>query len=247
MRLSQELVKRLKRNISKFNLKHRVTVKQIYMNVWSEEFWKDSGGGSRGDHNYSKALTQMLKQMHVGQEGGREKGGRWRTSWHKGKACVSWKPRVGMAGGEDLLWDLGATWAENEGLPSSLQVWEVFPDSTRWAELVSLVGESRRWLCEQWAEGSLVPRGLSLGLTPETFPEMGAFAASLICEHALLAKQGLRFINSTLSFTWRLIFMKHIKTSYPWPLWQKDSLRQETQASFHLEISLEMKGMCQKY
>lgn len=33
MRLLQELVKWLKGNVSKFNSKHRVTVKQIYMNV----------------------------------------------------------------------------------------------------------------------------------------------------------------------------------------------------------------------
>lgn len=125
LRLLQELVKRLKRSISKFNLKHRMTAKQIYMNVWSEEFWKDSGGGSRGDRNYSKALTQMLKQMHVGQEGGWAKGGRWGTSWHKGKARVSRKTRVGMAGGEGILWALGATGAEDEDLPSSLQGWEL--------------------------------------------------------------------------------------------------------------------------
>lgn len=68
----QELVKRLKRNCSKFKLKYHVTVKQIYRNVSGKEFWKGSGGGrweSRGDPNYSKALTQMLKQMLVGQEG----------------------------------------------------------------------------------------------------------------------------------------------------------------------------------
>lgn len=51
--------------------------------------------------------------------------------------------------------------------------------------------------------------------SPESFPEMGAFAASLICEHALLANQGLWFINTALPFTRWLIFMKYIKASYP--------------------------------
>lgn len=67
----------------------------------------------------------------------------------------------------------------------------MFPDSTGGAELLSPVGESWRWLCEQWAGGSLLPGDFSLGLAPESFPEMGAFAASLIYEHALLANRGL--------------------------------------------------------
>lgn len=51
------------------------------------------------------------------------------------------------------------------------------------------------------AEGNPISRGWSHGLALESFPEMGAFAASLICEHALLANQGLRFINNTLCLT----------------------------------------------
>lgn len=146
MWLLQELVKRLKRTISEFHLKRRVTTKRIYMNVWSEEFRKHGGGGSRGDHNYSKALTQMLKQMHVGQEGGWAKRGLWGTSWHKGKARVSWKMRVGMAVAEDLLWDLWAARAENEHLPHckcercsltaqgelSLSVWWEMSEAALW-------------------------------------------------------------------------------------------------------------------
>lgn len=67
----------------------------------------------------------------------------------------------------------------------------------RWQHRVSWAcqcgGRCQRLLCE--AEGSLIPS--SLGLTPEPFPVMGMFAASLMCEHALLANQGPRFINST--------------------------------------------------
>lgn len=77
----------------------------------------------------------------------------------------------------------------------------MFPDSMERTELVSLLGESWRWFCEQWAEGNLVTRDWSHGPTLQSFPEMDLFAAYLVREHAPLANPGLRFIKNTLSFT----------------------------------------------